>query len=93
MVELYLQEGRYSLQRRATPPSSRVLRKEATPDSFPGPSEGWALVGVGRAEPWAAAPAPLCYTGLWKHIKAADFIPFSCQSGHLAVLVRDGRAA
>lgn len=49
------------------PPSGRVLRKETTPNSFPGPSEGWALVGARSAERWAvlrAGPTLLCYVGL-----------------------------
>lgn len=67
MTELYFQERRYSQQSRVAPSSGRVLRKETTPNSFPGPSEGWALVGARSAERWAvtwAGPALLCYVGL-----------------------------
>lgn len=55
-----------------TPPSSRELRNETTPNSFPGPSEGWALVGAGSAEQWAvtrAGPALLCYVGLSAEVR------------------------
>lgn len=51
MIKLCLR--RYSQWRRVTPPSSSMLRKKTSLNSFPGPLEGWALVGVCPAELWA----------------------------------------
>jgi len=53
VAELYLQDRRASQESRVSPPSSRVLRKEATLNSVSGRSGGWALIGVCPAEQWA----------------------------------------